>query len=103
MKPYLKHMFEQASNTGRPPMRPLFFDFPQDQMVVNIQDQYMFGDDLMVAPVLKYQQRYRTVYFPGTSATKWVNFWDDKEIHYGGTLKNLSVPLNTILVFRKPA
>ena len=33
-------------------------------MVVNIQDQYMFGDDLMVAPVLKYQQRYRTVYFP---------------------------------------
>ena len=101
MKPYLKHMFEQASNTGRPPMRPLFFDFPQDQMVVNIQDQYMFGDDLMVAPVLKYQQRYRTVYFPGTGATKWGNFWDDKEIHYGGTLKNLSVPLNIILVFRK--
>ena len=102
MKAYLKQMFERASESGRPPMRPLFFDFPNDINAVDIEDQYMFGDELMVAPILAYQQTYRNVYFPGTKNDKWINFWDDQEAYTGGTLKEkMSAPIDTILVFRR--
>ncbi len=102
MKTYLRTTMDQASKTGRPPMRPLFFDFPNDLNAIIIEDQYMFGDDLMVAPVLSYQQRYRDVYFPGTSTDKWVNFWNEQETYNGGAMeKNMSAPIDIILVFRR--
>ena len=68
-------------------MRPLFFDFPNDLNAIIIEDQYMFGDDLMVAPVLSYQQRYRDVYFPGTSTDKWINSWNEQETYNGGAME----------------
>lgn len=41
-----------ASTEGRILQRPLFFDFPEDHAVVTVDDQFMFGDDIVVAPVL---------------------------------------------------
>ena len=50
--------------TGLPTMRPLLVDHPADPAVWAIDDQYFFGDDLMVAPVTALGARSRTVYLP---------------------------------------
>ncbi len=53
-----------AAETGAPPMRPLFFDFPDDPACTTSEDQFMFGPDLLVAPVLEQGATSRPVYLP---------------------------------------
>jgi alpha-D-xyloside xylohydrolase len=64
MKPYILAQMREAARSGIPPMRPLFVDFPADARAYELWDQYMFGPDLMVAPVLHREQRSRRVYMP---------------------------------------
>ena len=54
--------------TGRPINRPLWWDFPQEADCWEIDDQYMFGDDYLAAPILAAGVRSRTVYLPGAAA-----------------------------------
>jgi alpha-D-xyloside xylohydrolase len=49
---------------GTPPMRPLFYDFPHDSEAWSIEDEFMFGPDLLIAPVLYEGARERNVYLP---------------------------------------
>ena len=98
LRPYLKQVMAQAQNSGRPPMRPLFFDFSGDENAWDVEDQYMFGDDLMVAPVLEHLARSREVYFP--SGATWTDFWDESTSIKGGQSLNVSSPLHLIPVFR---
>ena len=52
--PYVRErMMKEASETGAPVMRPLFFDFPSDPACWNVEDSYMFGPDLLVSPVME--------------------------------------------------
>jgi len=51
MKPYITLQMQSAHEKGTPVMRPLFYDFPEDPAAWNIEDQYMFGPDLLVKPV----------------------------------------------------
>lgn len=60
-----------AHEKGIPPMRPLFFDFPDDPESANINDEFLFGPDLLVAPVLQEGMRSRNVYLPG--GTIWTD------------------------------
>ena len=53
LRPYIRSCMEQASKTGAPVMRPLFFDFAEDKESWNVEDAYMFGPDLLVAPVME--------------------------------------------------
>jgi len=69
--PYTYTMFEKSSRVNAPVMRPLVFEFPADERVSAIQDQFMWGDDLMVAPLLKKGRNKRKVYFPQGS---WYDF-----------------------------
>ena len=57
LRPYLHAQMELASSTGLPPMRPLFVDFPDDEQSWHIEDQFLFGPDLLVAPVTEYGAR----------------------------------------------
>ena len=68
--PYLYSAFYTYYKEGVPPFRPLLMDYPKDERLRTISDQYMMGDGLMAAP--QYQnKKTRTVYFPeGT----WYNF-----------------------------
>ena len=50
--PYIYNVMEQASETGVPALRPLFLEFPDDEHVAAIDDEFLFGADLLVAPVL---------------------------------------------------
>jgi alpha-glucosidase len=75
--PYVYTSMEETSRTGVPLMRPLFLEFP-DQAKVALNDQeFMFGDDLLVAPkVWPFTDQY-TVTFP---AGEWYDFWSGAKV-----------------------
>ncbi len=98
MKPYITELMEAAHKKGTPVMRPLFYDFPEDKQAWEIEDQYMFGPDVLVAPVLYADMRARTVYFPEGST--WKHIWNGK-IYEGGTAKEVEAPLERIPVFAR--
>ena len=64
LKPYIKSVFDEASRDGSPVIRPLFYEFPEDGRCWDIGDEYMFGPDYLVAPVLYEGVRERQVYLP---------------------------------------
>jgi alpha-glucosidase len=74
--PYTYSLFEEASRTGWPIMRAMPFEFPADERVTGIQDQYMWGEALMVAPVVAKGAIRRPVYFP---AGDWYDWYSGKK------------------------
>ncbi len=98
--------FEQmrvAHETGLPPMHPLFFDFPDDEICWSVEDQFFLGPDILVAPVLFSGARSREVYIPeGTDChskgTKWVCAWTE-ERPGGGQWITADAPLERIPVY----
>ena len=62
--PYIMKQMELATVDGTPVMRPLLYDFSQDQQVYEIGDEYLFGPDLLVAPVVEKGVAARQVYLP---------------------------------------
>lgn len=64
MKPYIKSAMDKAHQIGTPPMRPLFYDFPSDKRAWDIEDEYMFGDAILVAPISYKGATEREVYLP---------------------------------------
>ncbi len=77
-------------------MRALAADFPQDRKARDLDDQYLFGDAFLVAPVSDYKARARTVYFPGTG--KWYDFSTGK-VHRGGTSARVAAPFERMPLF----
>lgn len=63
LRPYIRECMKAASETGAPVMRPLFFDFPEDPVCWETEDCYMFGPDLLVAPVMEEGARTRLFTF----------------------------------------
>lgn len=84
MRPYIRKIMQEAHEKGTPVMRPLFYDFPKEERAWSTEDEYMFGPDVLVAPVLYEGERERNVYLPEGS---WVNIHDRKEYAGGGTVK----------------
>ena len=95
LKPYIESLMQEASNTGAPLMRTMFYEFPDDSRCWEINDQYMFGSDYLVAPVLNIGQFERDVYLP---AGKWKNFNDNAELE-GGQTVHCQAPVDMIPVF----
>jgi alpha-D-xyloside xylohydrolase len=85
-----------ASTKGTPPMRPLFFDFPDDAAAPAVDDQFMFGPDLLVAPVLHPGADNRPVYLP--AGANWTDAWTGQSIKGGQTIQ-AAAPLNRIPLF----
>jgi alpha-D-xyloside xylohydrolase len=96
LMPYIYSLGWNAHETGAPFMRGLFLDFPNDQNVADIGDEYMFGPALLVAPVTEQGATTRSVYLP--AGTDWYNFWTNERIH-GGQRITVQAPIDTIPVF----
>ena len=73
LAPYLRHLIAEAGARGLPVQRPLFLHFPDDPACYSIQDQYLYGADLLVAPVHAAGQTAWPVYLPAGVA--WVHVW----------------------------
>lgn len=98
LKPYIKSLMREAHKKGTPPMRPLFYDFPKDKDAWNVEDQYMFGPDILVAPILMQGQRERLVYLP--SGANWENAYTH-EVYAGGMTVTCAAPIDVIPIFLK--
>ena len=87
----------EASRTGVPLLRTMFYEFPEDQRCWKLDDQYMFGDKYLVAPVLEADMMQRQVYLPvGT----WRDIADGKE-YAGGQALTCETPIERIPVFER--
>lgn len=97
LKPYLEKLMREAAETGAPLLRTMFYEFPEDARCWELEDQYMFGDKYLVAPILTLGQRERNVYLP---AGDWKNIFENR-IFAGGRTLPCDAPLEQIPVFEK--
>ncbi len=70
--PYLLSLGDEAVTHGTPIMRPLVLEFPHDEEAVGIEDQFLLGADILVAPVLTPEPTERNVYLPDA---EWFDLW----------------------------
>jgi alpha-glucosidase len=70
--PYLYTLFEECHRTGAPILRPLFWAYPEDATTYSMDDEFLCGEALLVAPVTRPGVEYRHVYIPAGS---WFHFW----------------------------
>ena len=98
MKPYITELMEQAHEKGTPVMRPLFYDFPEDQKAWEVEDQYLFGPDVLVKPVTEANCRQVSVYLP--TGADWTNAWTGQRFQ-GGQTVTVDAPLDQIPLFTK--
>jgi alpha-D-xyloside xylohydrolase len=96
LRPYVMDQMRVAHETGLPPMRPLFLDYPDDPTSWQVEDQFLFGPDALVAPVYTEGARERRVWLP--PGATWVNAWSRSE-HAGGQWVDSPAPLDTIPVY----
>lgn len=96
LMPYIYSEAFKCTRTGLPMMRALVLEFQDDPAVYQIDDQYMFGDSILVAPVLS-EGGTRKVYLP---EGEWYDYWT-KEKYSGRQWVELAVPLHTMPLFVK--
>ena len=94
--PYLYAAFADYAFKGIPPMRPLVLDYPDDENVRNIDDEFMIGESLLFAP-LTASQTERDVYLPSGK----LRFWRDGKLYAGEKSYRMPCPLEEMLLFVK--
>lgn len=97
MRDYTRDLMREAHEKGTPVMRTLFYEFPEDKEAWNVEDEYLYGSQVLVAPVLEAKARERKIYFPGEN-TLWQDSETGEEFH-GGSWISRSVTLETMPVF----
>jgi len=98
--PYWYTLFYQDSVFGAPVMRPLWFDFPNDQTTYPIETEYLIGSDLLINPVTSENANSVSVYFPGDRTQRWYDVNDFTE-YKGGNTETILTPLEKIPVFQR--
>lgn len=97
MKDYIAGLMEEASKTGAPLIRTMFYEFPEDERCWDLPEQFMFGGSYLVAPVLELGAREREVYLP---AGKWQSL-EDGTVYEGAKAITAAAPLDVIPVFKR--
>ena len=87
--PYNYHLVYKNHKTGAPLMRPLMFEEPDNEELYHYDDAYLWGNDILVAPIVEPGKTKKSVYFPETS--NWFDFYTDKKYEGG---KTKTVPVN---------
>ena len=98
LRPYIRQLMREASETGAPVMRPLFYDFQQDENCWNVEDSYMFGPDLLISPVMEAGADSRRIYLP--AGCRWVDAYTG-ETYEGGQQVTVPAPLGIIPVMMR--
>ena len=97
LKEYIAGVMKEAHLTGAPVMRTMFFAFSDDAECWKCTDQYMFGSEYLVAPILHANEFSRDVYLP---QGKWENIADGKKMT-GGKHITVAAPIDCIPVFKR--
>ncbi|WP_207957382.1 glycoside hydrolase family 31 protein [Streptomyces sp. YIM 98790] len=95
LRPYLRELMRESHELGSPVLRAMFYEFPDDPRCWYLADQYMFGPDLLVAPVTRPGAGERTVHLP--AGARWIALHDGR-VYEGGQEVLLDAPLSVIPV-----
>ena len=98
MRGYTRKLMEEAHIKGTPIMRTLFYEFPEDKECWEIEDEYMYGDKYLIAPILEAGVNERRIYLPVGVQWKECNCGC---IYYGGQYITLTVSLDSMPVFER--
>ncbi len=97
LRPYIKKHMDIASKKGYPVMRPMFFDYPDDEVCYSLGTQYMFGDDIIFAPITEQGATETCVYLP---EGEWIRT-TDKALFKGGQFISASAKIDEFIAFVK--
>lgn len=96
MRSYTRELMKEAHEKGSPVIRGMFYEFPEDRGCYELKDQYMYGSDILVAPVAVKHARKRNVYLP--NGARWMEA-STGIIYTGGQMVEVEAPLDAIPVF----
>ena len=94
--PYIYSYAREAHDTGLPIMRAMFLEYPNDSQTFSTDNQFMFGEELLVAPAVKKNAKKRNVYLP---EGEWIDFNDMKTVYDGEQWISVDAPLSRIPMF----
>ena len=97
LRPYIMEHMEEAQRTGTPLMRPMFYEYCEDPQCYLLEDQYLFGPDILFAPVMEKGQTLRKVYLP---KGRWVLTMDG-QVYEGKSWVTVEVKLDQFAAFVK--
>lgn len=95
LRPYIRACMKETTENGTPIMRPLFYDFQHDSVCYEVEDCYLFGPDLLVAPVMEAGATERRIYLPAGAV--WTDANTKKE-YEGGQWVTVPAPIDIIPV-----
>lgn len=98
LRPYTRSLMEEAHRYGRPVLRTMFYEFPEDAECWEWKEQYMFGSKLLIAPMVYENQYEREVYLPKNA--EWIDTHTGKR-YTGGITINITAELDVIPVFER--
>lgn len=96
MRDYTRSLMKEAHEKGAPVMRTLFYEFPEDARTWDISDEYMYGADILVAPIVQEKAAEREVYLP--AGASWTHAGTGK-VYEGGKSYLIAAPIETLPVF----
>jgi len=94
--PYTYRHAQEAGRSGRPIAKPLVFNYAEDPRVGDLWEEFLYGDDILVAPVWRVGQRTQHVYLP---AGHWVDYWNRQRVVTGPADLDEPAPLDRIPIF----
>jgi alpha-glucosidase len=97
LAPFLRSCVRECASDGMPVMRPMILSFPDQKELANLNDQYMLGDEMLVAPVIRKRQKERSLILP---EGYWIHLWTGKQ--YTGGQTTVHAPLGKPPVFYRP-
>lgn len=98
LNPYIYTYARQAYDTGIPIMRAMILEYPNDKETPNLDHQFMFGAELLVAPVVKKGNTTKKVYLPEGN---WVDYFHPQQVYQGKQYIDYSAPLEVTPIFVK--
>lgn len=100
LAPYVRHLVAEAQAHGLPAQRALFLHYPGDAETFTIQDQFLYGAHMMVAPIIEQGAVSRTVYLPGAGGQVWRHIWSGDVFAPGW--HDVAAPIGHPPVFYRP-
>ena len=98
LHPYIYTYAREAYDTGLPLMRAQFLEYPEDAESSNMEGQFFFGKELLVAPVVEKEASFKKVYLP---EGQWIDFKDGRTLYQGKQWISYPVNMSTIPIFVK--
>ncbi|KAL5052064.1 hypothetical protein BDW71DRAFT_170077 [Aspergillus fruticulosus] len=101
LRPYIRALMKEAHEKGTPIIRTLFYEFPDDKRGWEVDSEYLFGAQYLIAPVLEAGQRRISVYLPAGASWRDWNGDDggENEIYEGGQDIEVDCPIESMPVF----